>query len=428
MTQALFDQAFEEVYKYVGDLSEEGAAGRWRVMDRLRDPDRVVSFSVRWTCDSGKVQINRAWRVQHCNVLGPYKGGLRFHPSVTEDTLRFLAFEQCFKNALTGLPLGGGKGGSDFTTKGKSDAEIMRFCQSFIDEYSRYGGEDTDVPAGDIGVGSREVGFLFGHFLRLTSRHVGVLTGKPEALGGIAGRTEATGYGTVRFASLMLEAMGDSLGGKRVLVSGAGNVAQYAAERAIREGATVLSLSNSEGSAHFAEGLTQEQLEAIRARREAGERLQAIIEGMPGASFRARQRPWDITCDVALPCATQNEIEEIDAKALISGGVRVVAEGANMPSTAAAADAFEAAGVAHGIGKAANAGGVAVSGLEMSQNSLRLSWTREEVDKRLQDIMQGIHHQCVEFGTEKGKVNYPKGANIAGFKKVADAIIEQGVL
>ena len=429
MAQSLFDQAFEEVNKHVGKLSEEGAAARWRVLDRLREPDRVIGFSVRWTDDAGRVQINRAWRVQYCNAIGPYKGGLRFAPNVTEDTLRFLAFEQCFKNALTGLPMGGGKGGSDFTSKGKSEAEIMRFCQAFMDEYMRYTGEATDVPAGDIGVGGREVGFLFGRYLRLTSRHVGMLTGKPEALGGMAGRTEATGYGTVKFAMLMLDAMGEKLAGKRVAISGAGNVAQYAAERVIREGGTVASLSNSEGSAAFGDGLSQGQLEDIRDRRERGDRLKQIIEGFKNATFRDGQRPWDIACDVALPCATQNELDEQDAERLVKEGVKVVAEGANMPCTSEAHDVFERAGVAHGVGKAANAGGVAVSGLEMSQNATRVPWEKERVLAQLDEIMQHIHDQCVEHGgeTDAGRVDYTRGANVGGFIKLRDAIVALGV-
>ena len=424
-----FLQAVHEVVESVWELAQEPDYRDAAILERLVEPDRVVRFRVTWEDDDGGVHVERAWRVQHCGAIGPYKGGLRFHPSVDESTLQFLAFEQTFKNALTGLPMGGGKGGSDFTSKGKSEAEIMRFCQAFMDEYMRYTGEATDVPAGDIGVGGREVGFLFGRYLRLTSRHVGMLTGKPEALGGMAGRTEATGYGTVKFAMLMLDAMGEKLAGKRVAISGAGNVAQYAAERVIREGGTVASLSNSEGSAAFGDGLSQGQLEDIRDRRERGDRLKQIIEGFKNATFRDGQRPWDIACDVALPCATQNELDEQDAERLVKEGVKVVAEGANMPCTSEAHDVFERAGVAHGVGKAANAGGVAVSGLEMSQNATRVPWEKERVLAQLAEIVQHIPDQCVEHGgeTDAGRVDYTRGANVGGFIKLRDAIVALGV-
>jgi len=429
MSTSLFQQAFDEIAADVENAnSTDDRYTRWRVLDRLREPDRVVTFAIRWTNDNGEVELNRGWRVQHCNVLGPYKGGLRFHPAVTEDTLRFLAFEQCFKNALTGLPMGGGKGGADFSTRGRSETEIMRFCQAFMDEYHRYGGEDTDVPAGDIGVGGREVGYLFGRWLRLTSRHTATLTGRPPELFGIAGRPEATGHGTVEFARLMLDHAGDGLDGKSVAVSGAGNVAQYAAQRCIDLGAKVLTLSNSDGTAHFEGGLSADLLNTICEQRDRGRRLKDVAAEHKGITFQDRESPWRTDCDVALPCATQNELDGDDAKALLSSGCRVVSEGANMPCTAEAVHILREARALYGPGKAANAGGVAVSGLEMAQAAQREHWTRQRTIARLDDIMAHIHAQCAEHGTTKdGSIDYVRGANVAGFHRLAEAIIAAGV-
>mgnify|MGYP006266373537 CR=1 FL=1 len=429
MSSTLFQQAFDEIASDVAHAdSADERYTRWRVLDRLRDPDRVITFAIRWTNDKGEVELNRGWRVQHCNVLGPYKGGLRFHPSVNEDTLRFLAFEQCFKNALTGLPMGGGKGGADFSTRGRSETELMRFCQAFMDEYHRYGGEDTDVPAGDIGVGGREVGYLFGRWLRLTSRHTASLTGRPDSLFGIAGRPEATGHGTVEFARLMLEHAGDSLDGKTVAVSGAGNVAQYAAQRCIELGAKVLTLSNSDGTASFKNGLSLDMLHSICEQRDRGRRLREVAGEHAGMAFEDGASPWRTACDVALPCATQNELDGEDAKALLSSGCRVVSEGANMPCTAEAVHILREAKALYGPGKAANAGGVAVSGLEMAQAAQREHWTRERTIARLDEIMAHIHHQCVECGTDAGgSIDYVRGANVAGFHRLASAIIAAGV-
>ncbi|MEM0983707.1 MAG: NADP-specific glutamate dehydrogenase [Planctomycetota bacterium] len=425
---SLFQQAFDEVAADVKPVLDGNESyRRWRILDRLSEPDRVLGFTVRWTNDKGEVEQNRAWRVQYCNALGPYKGGLRFHPSVNEDTLRFLGFEQCFKNALTGLPMGGGKGGSDFNPKGRSEHEIMRFCHAFMDEYHRYGGEDIDVPAGDIGVGGREVGFLFGRWLRLTSRHTATLTGRSLEQFGIKGRTEATGYGTVEFARLMLDTKDETLEGKRVLISGAGNVAQYAAERSIELGAQVLTLSNSEGTAHFPEGLTQSMLETIQDARNQGRRLKDIAGDLDGMKFEASSKPWGTACDVALPCATQNELDGDEAKTLLDNGCTAIAEGANMPSTTEAVHLFREKKVLYGPGKAANAGGVAVSGLEMAQAAQRIPWTREQTIDKLYDIMRTIHDQCAEHGGSGDAIDYVKGANIAGFRRVADSLITGGV-
>jgi len=428
MSPSLFQQAFDEVEPDVKDIAEETEFARWNVLERLRVPDRVIAFAVRWTDDAGAVRVNQAWRVQHCNVLGPYKGGLRFDPAVAEDTLRFLAFEQCLKNALTGLPMGGGKGGADFNIKKASPTEIMRFCQAFMDEYVRYGGEDVDVPAGDIGVSSREVGFLFGRVLQPTGRHTGSITGKPAELGGIAGRTEATGYGCVKFVALALEEMGEKLEGQRVTISGSGNVAQYAAERAIREGAKVISLSGRDGTMIFESGLTQEGLDALREGKERGKDLGDLVGRAKGASFKKDATPWGLECDVALPCATQNELDKHDAETLANNGVKIVAEGANMPCTADATHCFRDKKIAHASGKAANAGGVAVSGLELSQNAHRMPRTREQTLGALDEIMTDIHNACVREGRDRsGWVNYPRGANRAGFRRLARGLAAIGV-
>jgi len=428
MTASLFQQAFDEVEPDVRDIAEDETFARWGVLERLKVPDRVIEFAVRWMDDDGRVRVNRAWRVQHCNALGPYKGGLRFDPGVTEDALRFLAFEQCLKNALTGLPMGGGKGGADFHIKTASPSEIMRFCQAFMDEYVRYGGEDVDVPAGDIGVGSREVGFLFGRFLKLTGKHTGSLTGKPAELGGIDGRIEATGYGCVRFAQLALEETGEKLEGQRVVISGSGNVAMYAAQRCIQEGAKVVSLSGRDGTMRFEKGLDQDSLDAVREGKESGENLGDLVDRARDASFDAGATPWGIECDVALPCATQNELDKHDAETLVKNGVRLVAEGANMPCTTSATEVFHKHRIAHATGKAANAGGVAVSGLEMSQNAHRMPRTRKQTLDALDAIMADIHEACVREGrTEDGWIDYPRGANRAGFRRLARGLAAIGV-
>lgn len=398
------------------------------LLERLVEPERVIMFRVSWVDDKGQVQVNRGYRIQHSNAIGPYKGGLRFHPSVTLSILKFLAFEQTFKNALTTLPMGGGKGGSDFDPKGKSDNEVMRFCQAFVSELFRHVGSDTDVPAGDIGVGGREVGFIAGMYKKLANRADCVFTGKGLSFGGSLIRPEATGYGVVYFADEMLKTKGLGFDGKRVLVSGSGNVAQYAVEKVMQLGAKVISVSDSSGTVLDEAGFTPEKLATLleiknvkRAR--ASEYAKAV-----GAQFLEGKRPWDIQADIALPCATQNELDGKDAEKLVQNGVQCVAEGANMPSTLEAVRVFENAGVLYAPGKASNAGGVATSGLEMSQNALRLSWSREEVDARLKGIMQAIHSSCLEYGKEGGKMSYVNGANIAGFVKVADAMRQQGVV
>lgn len=401
-----------------------------RIFERLLEPDRVIRFRVEWVDAAGRVQVNRGWRVEHSNVLGPYKGGLRFHPSVTEDTLRFLAFEQTFKNALTGLPLGGGKGGSDFDPKGKSDFEVMSFCQSLARELHRHIGAWTDVPAGDIGVGGREVGYLYGSYLKITKQHGGVLTGKPKVIGGLPGRSEATGYGTVEFARAMLEHAKDGMDGKRVAISGAGNVAIYAAERAMQLGAKVITLSDSGGALVSDNGFTAEQLEAIRELKE--ERRGRLSEfDAAGTTFASGRSAWDaassVACHVALPCATQHELDADDAKKLVGAGVKTVSEGANMPSTHGAVEVFRDADVLFGPGKAANAGGVAVSGFEMSQNATHDAWTKDRTLGKLSETMTSIHEQCVEYGSGGQVVDYVRGANAAGFVRVAEAMLAMGV-
>ena len=399
------------------------------VLERLVEPERTIMFRVCWTDDHGSVQVNRGYRIQHSMAIGPYKGGLRFHPSVTLSVLKFLAFEQTFKNALTTLPMGGGKGGSDFDPKGKSPGEVMRFCQAFASELFRHIGADTDVPAGDIGVGGREIGFIAGMYKKLSNRADCVFTGKGIAYGGSLIRPEATGYGTVYFANEMLKVQGRSFDGLRVSVSGAGNVAQYAIEKAMAMGAKVVTVSDSSGTVIDEDGFTTEKLaELMEVKNHLYGRVGDYAE-RTGTRFEAGVRPWHVPVDVALPCATQNELTEEDAHLLIKNGVLCVAEGANMPCTNEAAKVFEAAGVLYAPGKASNAGGVATSGLEMSQNAMRLSWTAEEVDARLLMIMQGIHAACLKHGQRAdGSVSYINGANVAGFVKVADAMLAQGVV
>jgi len=399
------------------------------LLERLVEPERVLMFRVSWVDDHGQVQVNRGYRIQHSMAIGPYKGGIRFHPSVNLSVLKFLAFEQTFKNALTTLPMGGGKGGSDFDPKGKSPAEVMRFCQAFAGELFRHVGSDTDVPAGDIGVGGREVGYMAGMVKKLTNRADCVFTGKGLSFGGSLIRPEATGYGTVYFAQEMLKTRQMDFQGLRVSVSGSGNVAQYAVEKAMHLGARVITVSDSSGTVIDEEGFSPEKLALLM---EVKNHLYGRVSdyaARTGSRFEAGVRPWHVPVDVALPCATQNELDENDARTLIANGVKCVAEGANMPSTIEAAKAFEAAGILYAPGKASNAGGVATSGLEMSQNAERMAWPREEVDARLLQIMQGIHAACLAHGRQAdGRVSYIDGANIAGFVKVADAMLAQGVI
>ncbi|MFT4642691.1 MAG: glutamate dehydrogenase (NADP+) [Candidatus Azotimanducaceae bacterium] len=400
------------------------------ILLRMVEPERLISFRVSWVDDKGEIQVNRGYRVQMNSAIGPYKGGLRFHPSVNASILKFLAFEQVFKNSLTTLPMGGGKGGSDFDPKGKSDNEIMRFCHSFMGELFRHIGHNTDVPAGDIGVGGREIGFMFGMYKKLNNTFTGVLTGKGASWGGSLIRPEATGYGTVYFAQNMLMRKEDSFEGKKVVISGSGNVAQYAAEKAIELGATVLTLSDSGGYILDEEGINTEKLKHVMyIKNDKRGRISEYVEKYPNAKYVAGERPWSVKCDIALPCATQNELNGDEAKALITNGCMCVSEGANMPSTPEAIHEFQKAKILFAPGKASNAGGVATSGLEMSQNSLRLSWSRKEVDDKLKDIMEDIHDSCVQYGENKdGTIDYIKGANIAGFVKVADAMLAQGVV
>ena len=400
------------------------------LVERLCIPDRVIEFRVTWVDDQGKVQTNMGYRIQHNNVIGPYKGGIRFHKSVNLGILKFLAFEQTFKNSLTTLPMGGAKGGSDFSPRGKSEGEVMRFCQAFMTELYRHIGPDEDVPAGDIGVGGREVGYMFGMYKKLTHEWSGVLTGKGREFGGSLIRPEATGYGTVYFLTSMLETRGISLEGKKVLISGSGNVAQYATEKCIQLGAKVLTLSDSDGYIYDPDGIDRAKLDYVMELKnvERG-RIKEYAEEYPNAVYHAGERPWGEKADIALPCATQNEINGEQAQMLVDNGVFAVAEGANMPSTPEAVKAFQDAKILYAPGKASNAGGVAVSGLEMSQNSERLSWTSEEVDNRLKLIMKDIHENCVKYGTQPdGYINYVKGANVAGFMKVAKAMMAQGIV
>ncbi|MFL3660276.1 MAG: NADP-specific glutamate dehydrogenase [Polaribacter sp.] len=400
------------------------------ILLRMVEPERLISFRVSWVDDKGEIQVNRGYRVQMNSAIGPYKGGLRFHPSVNASILKFLAFEQVFKNSLTTLPMGGGKGGSDFDPKGKSDNEIMRFCHAFMSELFRHIGHNTDVPAGDIGVGGREIGFMFGMYKKLNNTFTGVLTGKGASWGGSLIRPEATGYGTVYFAQNMLLRKEDSFDGKKVVISGSGNVAQYAAEKAIELGATVLTLSDSGGYILDEEGIDTEKLKHVMFIKNTKRgRISEYTEKYPNAEFIKGERPWSVKCDIALPCATQNELNGAEAKELIENGCMCISEGANMPSTPEAIHEFQKGKILFAPGKASNAGGVATSGLEMSQNSLRLSWSRKEVDDKLKDIMEDIHDSCVEYGeNEDGTIDYIKGANIAGFVKVADAMLAQGVV
>lgn len=402
---------------------------RAQILERVTEPDRIVIFRVSWETDQGDIRANRAWRVQFNHALGPYKGGLRFHPSVTLSVLKFLGFEQIFKNSLTGLPMGGAKGGANFNPKGKSDREVMRFCQSLMTELHRHIGEDVDVPAGDIGVGSREISLLFGQYIRLENRWTGVLTGKGCAFGGSAVRTEATGYGCVYFCQNLLQHHGQGLEGKRIAISGSGNVALFAAEKAIQKQAKVVALSDSKGSIFIPQGLTAEQLETVKdIKLNRRGRIAEVAEKLQGVEYRDSLRPWAAECEIAMPCATQNELTYHDVMQLLQQGLETVCEGANMPTTAKAARLLREKQVLHAPGKASNAGGVAVSGLEQSQNAMRISWPRDEVDQRLQRIMAEIHARCVEYGEQNGRVSYVDGANIAGFRKVADAMFTYGVV
>ncbi len=426
-----FLQAVEEVAETVIPYiaSQEIYNGK-NILLRMVEPERVLMFRIPWVDDSGEIIVNRGYRIQMNSAIGPYKGGLRFHPSVNLSILKFLAFEQVFKNALTTLPMGGGKGGSDFDPKGKSDDEIMRFCHAFMSELSRHIGANTDIPAGDIGVGGREIGFLFGMYKKLRNEFTGVLTGKGMTWGGSLIRPEATGYGTVYFAQSMLETKGDTLKGKTVVVSGSGNVAQYACEKSTQLGAKVVTLSDSSGYIYDEEGIDADKLAFIMELKNVKRgRINEYVKKYPNAKFFAGERPWGVTCDVAMPCATQNELDGDQAKTLLSNGCIAISEGANMPSTPEAAHTFQKARILYAPGKASNAGGVATSGLEMSQNSLRINWTRQEVDERLQKIMSDIHDSCIKFGKQKdGYIDYVTGANIAGFVKVADAMLAQGVV
>jgi len=425
-----FLQAVYEVAESIIPFSEKNSKYKInKILERIAEPERVIIFRVPWLNDKGEVEINRGFRVQMNSAIGPYKGGLRFHPSVNLSVLKFLAFEQVFKNSLTGLPMGGGKGGSDFDPKGKSDAEVMKFCQSFMTELYRHVGADIDVPAGDIGVGAREIGFLFGQYKRIRGEFTGVLTGKGFEWGGSLIRPEATGYGVVYFVEEMLKLKGDSLKGKNVVISGSGNVAQYTAEKCIEVGAKVLTLSDSEGFVYDPDGIDTEKLKYIMELKNSRRgRIKEYADKF-NCQFFAGEKPWGIKCDVAFPNATQNEVNENDAKILVENGCLCVAEGANMPSTPDAIHVFEKAKILYAPGKAANAGGVAVSGLEMSQNSLRYSWDREKIDIKLKIIIAQIHQNCVKYGKEEdGYVNYGKGANVAGFVKVADAMIAQGIV
>jgi glutamate dehydrogenase (NADP+) len=426
-----FMQAVKEVAETVIPFIEENKKYQNKMLlERMVEAERVIIFRIVWLDDAGNTQVNRGYRIQMNSAIGPYKGGIRFHPSVNLSILKFLAFEQTFKNSLTTLPMGGGKGGADFDPKGKSDNEIMKFCQSFMTELSKHIGANTDVPAGDIGVGGREVGYMFGQYKRLRNEFTGVLTGKGISFGGSLIRPEATGFGDVYFAQSMLETKGDSFKGKTVVVSGSGNVAQYAAQKATELGGKVVTMSDSAGYIYDADGINAERLAHIMQIKNVDyARISEYTKKYPNATYVAGKRPWEVTCDIALPCATQNELNEDEAKNLVANGCICVAEGANMPSTPEAVEVFQKAKILFAPGKASNAGGVATSGLEMSQNSLRLSWTTQEVDERLKNIMLDIHASCVKYGSDgKGYVDYVKGANIAGFVKVADAMLGQGVV
>ena len=424
-----FHQAVHEVVESLWDFLQDNPTYlHAKILDRIVEPERVIQFRVPWRNDRGEIEVNRGFRVEFNSAIGPYKGGLRFHPSVNLSILKFLGFEQIFKNSLTTLPMGGGKGGSDFDPKGKSDNEVMSFCQSFMTELCRHIGADTDVPAGDIGVGGREIGYMFGQYKRIRNEFTGVLTGKGLNWGGSLIRPEATGYGCVYFAEEMLKHVGDSFNGKTVAVSGSGNVAQFATQKATELGAKVVTLSDSSGSIHDENGIDADKLAWVMdLKNNRRGRIKEYADEF-GATYLESERPWSVSCDIALPCATQNEINGDNAKTMISNGCKVVSEGANMPTDPEAVNIFLDAGILFGPGKAANAGGVATSGLEMSQNSMRLNWSREEVDSKLHTIMKNIHEACVIHGTENGSVNYVKGANIAGFIKIADSMLDQGVV
>ena len=424
-----FHQAVQEVVESLIPFIEENPKYKVaKILERIAEPERVIMFRVPWIDDKGEFQINRGFRIEMNSAIGPYKGGLRFHPTVNLGILKFLAFEQVFKNSLTTLPMGGGKGGSDFDPKGKSDNEVMRFTQSFMLELQRHIGPDTDVPAGDIGVGGREIGFMFGQYKRIRNEFTGVLTGKGIAWGGSLIRPEATGYGCVYFAKEMLSTRGDSFKGKTVVVSGSGNVAQYAVEKVNQLGGKCITLSDSDGYIYDPDGITAEKLDYVMELKNVKRGRIKEYADKYGVKYVAGKTPWGEKCEVALPCATQNELNGDDAKALIANGCYCVSEGANMPSTIEAVELFIAKKILYGPGKAANAGGVATSGLEMSQNSMRLSWTREEVDERLHQIMVNIHQTCAKYGKEGDFINYVKGANIGGFVKVADSMMAQGLV
>jgi len=425
-----FHQAVLEVSESLIPFIEENPKYKYaKILERIAEPERVIMFRVPWQDDKGEIHVNRGFRIEMSSAIGPYKGGLRFHPTVNLGILKFLAFEQVFKNSLTTLPMGGGKGGSDFDPKGKSDSEVMRFCQSFMTELFRHIGPDTDVPAGDIGVGGREVGFLFGQYKRLKNEFTGVLTGKGLEWGGSLIRPEATGYGCVYFAQEMLATRGDGFKGKTVSISGSGNVAQYACEKATEIGAKVVTLSDSNGFIYDPKGITAEKLAYVMELKNVKRGRISEYADKFNREYHEGQRPWGVKVDIALPCATQNEVNEEEAKTLVKNGCICVSEGANMPSTPEAVEVFLKAKVLYGLGKAANAGGVATSGLEMSQNSMRMSWSREEVDDKLHTIMKNIHKTCVKYGTEKdGFINYVNGANIGGFVKIADAMLAQGLV
>jgi glutamate dehydrogenase (NADP+) len=422
--QAIYEVA-EKVIPYIEKNPKYKKA---KILERMIEPERVIIFRVPWVDDSGEYHVNRGYRVQINSAIGPYKGGLRFHPSVNLSILKFLAFEQVFKNSLTTLPMGGGKGGSDFDPKGKTDNEVMRFCQSFMTELSKHIGAEWDIPAGDIGVGGREIGFMYGQYKRQQNEFVGVLTGKGQEYGGSLIRPEATGYGTLYFAEEMMQANSDGLKDKTAVISGSGNVAQYAAEKMLHLGGKVITMSDSQGTLHDAAGIDREKLDFIfDLKQNKRGRLSEYVDTYPDAKFLAGETPWGIACDAAFPCATQNELQEEDAKKLVDNGCKVLSEGANMPCTNEAIIALQKGGVLYAPGKASNAGGVAVSGLEMAQNATHSNWSREEVDKKLLDIMKSIHTQCVEYGTQDdGTVDYVQGANIAGFVRVADAMLQQG--
>jgi glutamate dehydrogenase (NADP+) len=430
--QPEFVQAVQEVSQDIFEfIKDKKQYHEYQILRRIAEPDRVVSFRVCWEDDNNAIRVQRGWRVQNNNAIGPYKGGIRFHPSVTESVLKFLAFEQTFKNSLTGLPMGGGKGGANFNPRGKSDHEVMRFCQSFMTELYRHVGAEVDVPAGDIGVGAREIGYMFGQYKRITNKFEGVLTGKGLEYGGSLIRTEATGYGAVYFLNNMLAHRGDGLEGKTAVISGSGNVATHAAEKVTQMGGKVLTLSDSEGFIYDPAGIDQGKIDWIKIHKTKRRgRISDYAKEFKGSEFHAGQRPWGIACDVALPCATQNELNGAEARTLVANGCKAVSEGANMPTDLDGVHVFKAAGILYAPGKAANAGGVAVSGLEMSQNSARISWKEADLQKLLVDIMGDIHGRCADYGGTAGSkhIDYVRGANVAGFKKVADAMLAYGVV